>query len=301
MTTATLTYLALALVIFLGARWLVHWTLLRGLAAPRLAHEVTPADVGLTAQNTQDICLAGPNGKSLFAWLVLPDTPGPHPAVLVMHGWGANASMMLQIAPPLRAAGYAVLFVDARCHGESDDERFTSMPRFAEDIGAGLAYLRTRPEIDPDDIALLGHSVGAGAVLLYAAHHDDIRAVISLSAFAHPREVMRAWLAQYHIPFTVIGSYILRHVERVIGARFDDIAPINTITQVKCPVLLVHGREDTSVAFNDALRLQAAQPAAQLLAVTGDHDLRETLRPHGDELVAFLDSACKPAQQQRVG
>ncbi|KEO55515.1 hypothetical protein DT23_05970 [Thioclava indica] len=300
-TTATLTYLALALIVFFGARWLVHLALLRGLAAPRLAHEVTPADVGLTLQDTQEIRLPGPNGKSLFAWLVLPDTPGPHPAVLVMHGWGANAAMMLQIAPPLRAAGYAVLFVDARCHGQSENERFTSMPRFAEDIGAGLAYLRTRPEVDPDDIALLGHSVGAGAVLLYAAHHDDIRAVISLSAFAHPREVMRAWLTQYHIPFPVIGSYILRHVERVIGARFDDIAPINTITQVKCPVLLVHGREDTSVAFNDALRLQAAQPAAQLLAVSGDHDLRETLRPHGDELVAFLDRACKPAMQMRVG
>jgi fermentation-respiration switch protein FrsA (DUF1100 family) len=111
---------------------------------------------------------------------------------------------------------------------------------------------------------------------------------------------MQAWMAQHHIPFPVIGSYILRHVEHVIGARFDEIAPINTITQVKCPVLLVHGREDTSVAFNDALRLQTARPAAQLLSVSGDHDLRETLRPHGDELVASLDRACKPAIQQRV-
>ena len=300
-TVAILTYLALALVVFLGARWLVHLALLRGLAAPRLAHEVAPSDVGLSAQSTQEIRLPGPDGKSLFAWLITPDTPGPHPAVLVMHGWGANASMMLQIAPPLRAAGYAVLFVDARCHGQSDDDRFTSMPRFAEDIGAGLAYLRTRPEVDPENIALLGHSVGAGAVLLYAAHHDDIRAVISLSAFAHPREVMQDWMAQHHIPFPVIGSYILRHVEGVIGARFDEIAPIHTITQVGCPLLLVHGREDTSVAFNDALRLQAAQPAAQLLPVSGDHDLRETLRPHGDELVAFLNQACKPAQRKRVG
>ena len=299
-TVAILSYLALALVVFLGARWLVHLALLRGLAAPRLPHEVMPEDVGLSAENTQEIRLSGQNGKTLFAWLVLPDTPGPHPAVLVMHGWGANASMMLQIAPPLRAAGYAVLFVDARCHGQSDDERFTSMPRFAEDIGAGMAYLRSRPEIDPRNIALLGHSVGAGAVLLYAARHDDIRAVISLSAFAHPREVMQAWMAQHHIPFPVIGRYILRHVERVIGARFDDIAPIQSITKVTCPLLLVHGRDDTSVAFNDALRLQAAQPDAQLLAVSGDHDLRETLRPHGDELVAFLDSACKRAIRQRV-
>lgn len=301
MTVAILTYLALALVVALGARWLVHLALLRGLAAPRLAHDITPADLDLPRETAQEIRLPGPGGKSLFAWLVMPATPGPHPAVLVMHGWGANASMMLQIASPLHAAGYAVLFVDARCHGQSDDDRFTSMPRFAEDIAAGLAYLRTRPEIAPDAIALLGHSVGAGAVLLHAARKDDVCAVISLSAFAHPREVMRAWMAQYHIPFAVIGQYVLRHVERVIGARFDEIAPINTVAQVRCPLLLVHGRDDTTVAFADALRLQAAQPAAQLLAVPGDHDLRETLRPHSGELVAFLDRACKPARNKRVG
>lgn len=87
------------------------------------------------------------------------------------------------VVPPLQSAGFATLLLDARCHGQSDDEEFSSLPRFAEDIAAGLAWLRQQPEIAPDRIALLGHSVGAGAAIPHAARHGDVRAVASLAAF----------------------------------------------------------------------------------------------------------------------
>jgi pimeloyl-ACP methyl ester carboxylesterase len=73
-----------------------------------------------------------------------------------MPGWGANAAMMWPVVPPLHAAGFAVLLIDARCHGRSGDETFTSMPRFAEDIAAGLAWLRLQPDLAVDRIAPLG-------------------------------------------------------------------------------------------------------------------------------------------------
>ncbi|SIS70446.1 alpha/beta hydrolase [Phaeovulum vinaykumarii] len=288
--------LGLAAGVIVVGRWLVHLALLRGLAAPRVAHDLGPSDLGLPAERVRELTLEGPGGKRLFAWLILPeghDAGPPVPAVLVMHGWGANASMMLEVAPPLAAAGHAVLLIDARCHGRSESDRFTSMPRFAEDVAVGLSTLRALPGIDPARIALLGHSVGAGAVLLHAARAGDVCAVISLSAFAHPREVMQRWMAEFHIPFRGIGAYVLRHVQRVIGVSFDEIAPVNTVAQVRCPVLLVHGREDETAPFADALRLKAAAPDAQLLAIAGDHDLRQTLAPHADALVAFLARACR--------
>jgi hypothetical protein len=48
--------------------------------------------------------------------------------------------------------------------------------------------------------------------------------VASLAAFAHPREVMRGFMAEKRVPYPVAGWYVMRHVQRVIGARFDDIA-----------------------------------------------------------------------------
>jgi pimeloyl-ACP methyl ester carboxylesterase len=167
------------------------------------------------------------------------------------------------------------------------------MPRFAEDIGAGLAWLRCQPGIDPGRLALLGHSVGAAAALLHASRHADVRAVVSLAAFAHPREVMRRVMAASHLPYPVVGWTVLQHVQRVIGASFDSIAPLTTLAAVRCPVLLVHGRDDRTVPFDDARRLAAVSPHARLLTVDGDHDLRHALGPHAPALVDFLRTALR--------
>lgn len=276
------------------SRLLAHMAILRGLRAPRVAHDLSHTHPGVTAECIRELRIPGASGKVLACWLVCPGgaTARPWPAVLVMHGWGANAAMMWPVVPPLHEAGFAVLLMDARCHGSSDDEAFTSMPRFAEDIAAGLDWLKRQPGIASDRLALLGHSVGAAACLLHASRRQDVNAVVSLSAFAHPREVMRGFLAEKRVPYPLLGWYVMRHVQRVIGARFDEIAPVNTIAQVRCPVLVVHGREDTLVPPGDAARLVKQSERAQLLHMDGNHDLREAMAPHAATVVNFLRTAC---------
>lgn len=282
----------------LGSVWalrrLAHVAILRGLRAPRLGYSQTLHQQGLAAVLVREVRIPGPRGRTLFGWLVSPASATERnvPAVLVIHGWGANAGLMWPVVPPLHAAGFAVLLIDARCHGRSDDEKFTSMPRFAEDIAAGLAWLRLQPDIDADRLALMGHSVGAAAALLHASRHHDVRAVVSLSAFAHPREVMRRFMAEKHVPYPVLGWYVLRHVQRVIGVSFDDIAPLATLARVRCPTMLVHGRGDRTVPVEDAQRLQAVSLRARLLLVEGGHDLSDALAPHAQTLVEFLRGAC---------
>ena len=274
----------------LALRSLAHALILRGLKAPRLAHHRTPADVGLSAQSVR---LPTGDRKTLFGWFVPVSGQLPAPGVIVMHGWGANASLMLPALAPLHAAGFAVLLLDARCHGQSDAAAFTSLPRFAEDIEAGLDWMRQQNTVDARRLAVMGHSVGAGAALLCATRRTDVRAVISLSAFAHPREIMRTFLADAHIPYPVFGWYVMRHVQAVIGARFDAIAPLTSMTRMRCPVLLVHGSDDAVVPFADAQRLLAAGPAglAQSLTVEGGHDLSTALEAHLPTLVGFLQQA----------
>jgi dipeptidyl aminopeptidase/acylaminoacyl peptidase len=238
----------------------------------------------------QSVRLTVAGGKNLFAWFVPVAGASKSPAVLLMHGWGANASLMLPAVAPLHAAGYAVLLLDARCHGNSDDEPFTSLPRFAQDIEAGLNWLQLQPAVDATRLAVIGHSVGAAAALLSATRRMDMRAVVSLGAFAHPYEVMRRYLTEFHIPYPVIGWYVLRHVQRVIGARFDDIAPINTIPQARCPVLLVHGVDDDVVPFSDAQRLQHAGRAGtvECVAIRGGHDPSDSTADYLAQLIDFL-------------
>ena len=282
--------MALTLAGLLMLRSFVHWLILRGLRAPRLPHESTPEDFGFAAM---ELRLPSLEGANLFAWFVPSAVESPAPAVVVLHGWGANASMMLPCIAPLHAEGFSVLLVDARCHGKSDGARFTSLPRFAEDMEAGLDWLLKRADVDHQRLAVMGHSVGGGAALLCAARRQDVRAVVSLSAFAHPREVMRTFLAQAHIPYPVLGWYVIRHVQTVIGARFDDIAPLTSMASLRCPVLLVHGQSDTVVPYLDAQRLKACSygNSAELLLVDGDHDLSDALNEHVPALTGFLRAA----------
>ena len=87
-----------------------------------------------------------------------------------------------------------------------------------------------------------------------------------------PAQVMRRWLAEYRIPFWPLGWLVNRYIERVIGQRFDDVAPVSRIAHIQAPVLLVHGQDDTVVPLECAQRLQASAPHASLLVRAGRHD-----------------------------
>lgn len=256
----------------------------RGLAAPRVVETASPQGLPW-----REVRLPTVNGKHLFGWFIPAGERAP--ALVVMHGWGGNAGMMLPLAAPLHKRGYALLLVDARCHGQSDDDSFASLPRFAEDIDAALAWLAGQPEVDAARLGVIGHSVGAGAALLAASRRRDLRAVVSLAAFAHPAGMMRRWLASKRIPHWPFGAYILAYVQRVIGFRFDDIAPCHTIARVTCPVLLVHGLEDDTVPVDEARQIHAARSsdAVELLLVPGSHDDYGDVTRHLAQLGDFLD------------
>jgi len=281
--------LASALVIgaLLAGVAVFNFVLRRSLRAPRVIETTSLAQHGLTGR---EVWLPARRGKRLFGWLLPGISNTPAPAVVVLHGWGANAEMMLPLARPLQAAGLTVLLIDARNHGASDSDNFSSMPRFAEDIDAAIDWLKGQPEAIPGQIAVIGHSVGAAAALLSASRRRDLAGVISLAAFAHPAAMMRRWLAAKGIPYFPLGWYVLHYVQHVIGHRFDAIAPLDTITRVACPVLLVHGEDDSTVPVGDAHAIHARRPPdqVQLRVLPGEHDATDELERHSDELVAFL-------------
>lgn len=274
-----------------GLRWAVH----RSLAPDRVIKTRSPADVGL---QFQEVTLPTENGKSLFGWYIAANRTGSAPVVVAIHGWGGNAETLLPLAGPLHQAGFALLFIDARCHGQSDEDSFASMPRFAEDLGHAIDWLKQREDTDQDAIAAIGHSVGAGAVLLSASWRNDLAAVVSIAAFTHPVAMMRRWFAAKGIPYRPVGWLMLRYVEWVIGHRFDDIAPVNTIRRVTCPTLLVHGAEDTTVPVSEAQAIHANRSGehVQLKVVAGSHDDFADLDRELPLLVEFLSKIAEGNQ-----
>src|ERR1700733_1182306 len=87
------------------------------------------------------------DGIRCAAWLTLPTTDGPHPAVVLVHGLGATHDMLLaQYEQHFAAAGIAALAFDYRHTGASDGQprQRISMPRQRADVTAALSYLGGR-------------------------------------------------------------------------------------------------------------------------------------------------------------
>jgi uncharacterized protein len=105
----------------------------------------------------------------LAGTLTLPRNQGPHPAVILITGSGAedkNETVFghkpfLVLADYLTRQGIAVLRVDDRGMGGSTgvESQSTSLD-FAGDVLSGVAYLKGRSEINPKQIGLIGHSEG---------------------------------------------------------------------------------------------------------------------------------------------
>lgn len=247
-----------------------------------------PRRPSLAPDDAQDVALAGANGRTLRGWLFRGDG-STRAAVAVMHGWGASAGDLVPAARMLAAAGLHTLVLDARCHGRSDSDDFASMPRFAEDLETGVAWLRAQSFVDPDRVAVLGHSVGAGAALLVAARDPRIAGVVSVSSMAHPGRFMQTALVRQRVP-RPLASGALRYVERVIGHRYDDFAPLRSVTRIQSPLLLVHGDADTVVPVSDARLLQAAARTHAELVVVPDagHDDLEALQTVAVQVLDLL-------------
>ena len=292
--------LALALIFGGLLLALINFAIRLGLRAPRLVDPATPADHGLAFS---EVRIGTQRGRRLRAWWIPPagkrppGSPGsPAPALVILHGWGSNAANMLPLAPALHRAGYGLLLIEARNHGASDSDTFSSLPRFAEDMESALDWLRQRADVDGRRIGLIGHSVGAAAALLLASRRDEVAAVISIAAFAHPETIMRRLLASWRVPFIPFGWYVLRYVQHVIGHLFADIAAQHTIGKVGCPVLLVHGLDDETVPADEARLIHAGRrdDSTQLLLIAGSHDAYAELDQGIDAALAFLATAMPP-------
>lgn len=124
--------------------------------------------------------LSFPSGpERCAAWLTLPNTDGPHPVVVLVHGGGATHEMKLeQYETAFSAAGLAVLAFDYRHFGASEGQprQLMSVRRHLEDVDAALAFVRTRPELDPQRVALWGTSFGASHVVTAASRHPELAA-----------------------------------------------------------------------------------------------------------------------------
>ncbi|WP_019549013.1 alpha/beta hydrolase family protein [Streptomyces sulphureus] len=230
-----------------------------------------------------DMAVTADDGTPLAGTLTLPPGPGPHPAVLLLHGSGpldrdGNApklpmNLAQPVAEALAARGIATLRYDRRGTGATPgDWRRSSFHGNRLDAAAALRALSGRPDIRADAVGLIGHSEGSLHSMALAAR-TDVRATVLLAGFANLgadafRWQGRAMVASMPAPVRLLsrplGALGNRGLARLKKTRTD----VARVAGVK-----VNARWVREVLAHDS-RNDLAAIHTPVLAVTGAKDLQ---------------------------
>ncbi len=221
----------------------------------------------------EDVAYDNPAANlKLAGTLTLPRAQGPVPAVVLISGSGPqnrNEELLRHqpfwvLSDYLTRNGIAVLRVDDRGLGKSTGNFATATTEdFASDVLASIAYLKTRKEIDPKKLGLIGHSEGGLIAPMCAAKSSDIAFIVMMAGPG------------------VSGEEILYEqaalMARADGAPETAIA-LNRKTQEKIFAIL-KTEKDAAIAEKKLAELAAAEVAAVPEAQQGA--LEATLKAQG--------------------
>ncbi len=211
---------------------------------------------------TERVRLPGADGTSLGGYLFKPEAgQPPHPALVLLHGFGRNAWTERHLAELAAASGYKVLVLALRGWLGSDGDSDQGL-RQPDDVVAAIDWLRRLPSVDPGRIGLIGASMGGQIALLAAARRPAVRCVAAL----FPPTDLEHWY--------VANPHMQPYLDDLTDAGgLHGRSPIHHVHAIDTPVLLMHGDKDENVPLEQSLRmtetLRAAGKEAELLIVSG--------------------------------
>lgn len=182
------------------------------------------------------------NDEYQFGDLRLPEGSGPFAAAMFVHGGFWRARYDLKHAGFLCAALAKAGFVSWNLEYRPVGNPGGGWPRSFEDVAAGYQFLRQlagKYPIDIKRIIVLGHSAGGQLALALAAHHNSVRAVVSLAGVVNLR---RAW--ELHLSNDAVAEFLGGDPQRV-PEHYHEASPAEL--DIHCQQLMVHGNEDDIV------------------------------------------------------
>ncbi|MGH7248363.1 MAG: alpha/beta hydrolase, partial [Pseudomonadota bacterium] len=140
-----------------------------------------------------------PGSGNPFYAIQPPPPDKRRPAVLLVHGFSSDRALMSVLARRIARNGYAVLTIDLRGHGQNRNpfpRDFGAAAGLRQDLTAAVNFLRSSSYVDGSQIVVMGHSMGAGAALDYAAHDPNLKGSVMISGGfrlegpVHPRNAL---------------------------------------------------------------------------------------------------------------
>ena len=233
-----------------------------------------------TPLEVRELTYTAADGLPIPALLTLPAGRAAKslPLVVFPHG-GPAASDLDEFdwwAQAMAAQGYAVLQPNYR--GSYLNWKFMSAGfgewgrKMQTDLSDGVRYLAKEGLVDPARVCIVGASYGGYAALAGVTLEGDVyRCAVSVAGLSDLTRMLK-WV---NARTALSGRESERYWDRFMGAKGTDdpvlgtLSPLKHIDAVKVPVLLIHGRDDTVVPFEQSQimydALKGARKSVQLV------------------------------------
>ena len=252
--------------------WLVAPNFLHPIRRPLTTDLIREADAAFAQVHSQreDFTVTAPDGAILRGWKVRPSDPNGN-WVLVFHGVADNRVGVAGQAELLLRAGYSVVMMDARAHGESGGAMATYGWLERHDTRAIVDALEASEH--RRHLFALGESMGAGIALQSAGIDPRIEAVVAEAPFASLREASYdyAGLQEYPLLGKTIfapGAWMMLYRGGKL-AEFpaSGVSPEESVASRAVPVLLICDAADTTLPCRHAERIHASARGPKALWV----------------------------------
>jgi dipeptidyl aminopeptidase/acylaminoacyl peptidase len=192
------------------------------------------------------------DGLTQYGFMNTPKGEGPFPAVLVLHGYVNPATYRTpygytqRYADNLARQGFLVIHPDYRGHGRSqgESEGETNLFRtgYAIDVLNLIEHVKRLPNVKPDAIGLLGHSMGGGIAQRVIAVNPDVKAAVLYGSMSGDER-----LNTDHIKNVFRDGIDYLPEDEVPAELWAEISPINFLSDVTAAIEIHHGERDPQV------------------------------------------------------
>jgi len=194
--------------------------------------------------------------------------------IILVHGYTAAYSWMLQFVRLYQRLGFNILFFDHRGHGSSEGKHATYGYHEKYDLSAWVDWVVQRKGEDCM-IGLHGQSMGGGTVLEYAGlkrHERQLKFIIADCPYSDLTKLMVHQLTKLNsLPKFPFLMWIEQMTHVKAGFRIRDISPIRSIRDSSVPIFFIHGTADNFVptSMSEEMFRQERKGKNRLLLIEG--------------------------------
>lgn len=180
------------------------------------------------------------NNKTIRCW-----SWGTGPAVILAHGWNGRGAQFQPLIEALLNANYSVITYDAPGHGDSEGKT-SNYFEFTDTLRS-----LWRSSKNKNVIAVIGHSLGAGAVINFVDKEEFDKKVVLIAPALKLRELLFQTFDQHNIP-KIVYQNLVQNIEVVHGYNIFKDNPVQLIKDLKNNILIFHDKNDKAVSYTDS-------------------------------------------------